>query len=181
MKKLFIILIILFASNAHAKMTYAPISDYQLYADYYQRYDTSRQPTLSFDDLKGIDLLLAVNSYVNKSIQYVDEAKGVNHWQTPTETLNLKTGDCEDYALLKMHLLKNSDIPEKNMVILGGYLDNGNQTHHANDITHAMLRVSYNNKYYYLDNRHQEINIFPLDNRAYFGVNRFGVVFNIGN
>lgn len=63
------------------------------------------------------------------------EVHGVtNYWQLPSETLERKTGDCEDYAILAMHLCEENFI-ESEMVIIKG-----------NTSTHAILEV--NSKWY---------------------------------
>lgn len=46
-----------------------------------------------------------VNDFVNKTISYLQDVR--DEWQSPNETLLKKTGDCEDYALLKYALLKD--------------------------------------------------------------------------
>lgn len=45
--------------------------------------------------------LVDINDLVNQSIKGLAEPAGRDLWQTPEETLQLHTGDCEDYALLK--------------------------------------------------------------------------------
>lgn len=46
--------------------------------------------------------LAEINSDVNGSVRYVADAPGKDHWQSAEETEHLGTGDCEDYAILKM-------------------------------------------------------------------------------
>lgn len=43
--------------------------------------------------------------WVYKNIKYIDDKKGRDKWQTPEETLLLKTGDCEDMTILTMYLI----------------------------------------------------------------------------
>ena len=54
-----------------------------------------------------LDLLDAINIKVNRLVQYKSdhEVHGKDKWQMPAETLLLGTGDCEDYAILKAHML----------------------------------------------------------------------------
>jgi len=55
------------------------------------------------------DLLKSVNRHVNECLTYTKESVLPNTrdvWQTPRETIEKGTGDCEDYAILKFYLLK---------------------------------------------------------------------------
>lgn len=61
--------------------------------------------------LSGRDQLDWVNGTVNATIAYRDDlpAHGVqDSWSKPQETMITGTGDCEDYAILKMWLLKQA-------------------------------------------------------------------------
>lgn len=57
-----------------------------------------------------------VNNYVTTNI--LAKSDTVEYWQTPEETYNLKTGDCEDFAILKMFLLKTKLNLDSEMIIL---------------------------------------------------------------
>jgi len=50
-----------------------------------------------------------VNSSVNEYVQYTADHP-LDVWQTPFETLYLRTGDCEDYSILKMYLLQTGRV-----------------------------------------------------------------------
>ena len=96
---------------------------------------TSRvSPTLS--------KLNAVNLTVNQLITYKAEPPLGSNWQSYEETLLILTGDCEDYAILKAHYLK--EFPKKTIVVVWtreeGY-------------AHAVLEVTLGNQKFYLDNR----------------------------
>ena len=41
-----------------------------------------------------------IRSWISVNIKYVDEDTATYHWQTPEETLRLRTGLCVDYAIL---------------------------------------------------------------------------------
>ena len=43
-------------------------------------------------------------TWVHENIKYKPDA--TNYWQSPEETLSLKTGDCEDLAILMIQLCK---------------------------------------------------------------------------
>ena len=58
----------------------------------YTRYQESLE---GLPDLEKVEL---VNLFWTYSIDYLREAEGKDHWQTPKETLSLGTGDCEDKA-----------------------------------------------------------------------------------
>lgn len=44
--------------------------------------------------------------FIANNIEYKAEPKGQDYWQTPNETLELGTGDCEDFVILAVFLLK---------------------------------------------------------------------------
>lgn len=44
--------------------------------------------------------LAAINAHINRAIQYRPD-KG-DYWQTPVETWEKRSGDCEDYAIAKL-------------------------------------------------------------------------------
>lgn len=59
-----------------------------------------------------------VNAWVNHAIQYQRDA--VDYWQAPKSTLKLKTGDCEDMAILKRAILIARGLaPEKIFLVIG--------------------------------------------------------------
>jgi hypothetical protein len=73
------------------------------------------------------------HTFIVKNIIYVrDDVKyGVeDYWQTPEETINCHTGDCEDKAILFMYILKTQFYIESYLEIVntGGF--------------HAIIRVS---------------------------------------
>jgi len=58
------------------------------------------------------------------------EAHGVaEYWQLPAETLELGTGDCEDYAILLCALLRANGIPADQVYVIGGYPSEGERGH----------------------------------------------------
>jgi predicted transglutaminase-like cysteine proteinase len=60
-------------------------------------------------------LIISTNISVNSNINYVDDK--IDYWQSPSETIKLKTGDCEDYAILKYFELLKKGIPDNDMRI----------------------------------------------------------------
>jgi predicted transglutaminase-like cysteine proteinase len=92
-------------------------------------------------DITGIN---AVNSWVNQQITYVNDPNNV--WQKPSETLEIGTGDCEDYAVLKRAILLERGFNDNELIVVVG-----------NDIiqsvVHALLLVYCDHKWVVLDNR----------------------------
>jgi Transglutaminase-like domain len=66
----------------------------------------------SLDDL----LLWCMN---NISYRSDEEVYGKSYWQTPEETYRLRTGDCEDFALLFMYLTERTLRLETELIIVG--------------------------------------------------------------
>jgi predicted transglutaminase-like cysteine proteinase len=83
--------------------------------------DTPYQPSTD-----GFD---AVRDWVAASIEYEtdEEQWGVeDYWQTPEETLSLRTGDCEDFAILLCTLLRAYGIDGQHIYVAVGVDDDGN-------------------------------------------------------
>ena len=71
-----------------------------------------------------IDKVRTVNSQVNNMLTYRTDRD--EHWQTLAETLRLRTGDCEDYAIAKYEKLLARGIPESDLKIaVGSYKGKG--------------------------------------------------------
>ena len=73
-----------------------------------------------------VDLGLAtkVNNWVNNNVIFKSdqESHGVaDYWQTLRETLKLRTGDCEDYAIAKWSLLQQYGVPQNQLQLWYGY------------------------------------------------------------
>lgn len=54
-------------------------------------------------------LIFLINSWVNNNVEYKREADYKDYWQSPSETIKLMTGDCEDIAILKAYILLSLD------------------------------------------------------------------------
>ena len=68
----------------------------------------------------------------NIDYRYDSEAHGTpEYWQLPTETLQLGTGDCEDYAILLCTLYRAAGYDEDSAFVIIGYGDTG----------HAWVRI----------------------------------------
>lgn len=96
---------------------------------------------------KGLDLLRYVNEFWNKS-RYILDIKnwGVDdYWATPAE-FNKKSGDCEDYAIVKYFTLKELGFPPEQMRIVAL------RSSLHNNQGHAVLVVYMDNDAFVLDN-----------------------------
>jgi predicted transglutaminase-like cysteine proteinase len=75
-------------------------------------------------------------------IEYTAEPQGEDYWQTPHDTMTLKTGDCEDVAFLLEYLLKKDGIESE--VKVGMLAPFAPQMH-------AWVEVDYKGTKYILD------------------------------
>jgi len=63
----------------------------------------------------------AVNTYVNHRVQFVDDIRqyGVaDRWSAAADTLARGRGDCEDYAIAKMAMLRRAGFAEHNLYLV---------------------------------------------------------------
>lgn len=94
------------------------------------------------------DKLNDINATVNTAIRYSRDSetyKTADRWAKPSETLKRQTGDCEDFAILKMAALHAGGVSLEDMAIVVLY-------DHTRRFYHAVLSVSAGNRYYILDN-----------------------------
>lgn len=66
------------------------------------------------------DKVAAVHKWVSTNITWADDMTLYNvddYWATPWETLNIRSGDCEDIAILKYFLMLKSGVPIENLRI----------------------------------------------------------------
>lgn len=88
---------------------------------------------------------MALRDWVGNNIQYKtdDEVHGVSEfWQFSNETMQLKTGDCEDFSILLCSLLRADGwATDKAYVIVG----------EQNNLYHAWVRVIWNNVQYNIE------------------------------
>lgn len=62
-----------------------------------------------------------VNSTINRLIAYKKDSAiygSLDYWAKPSETLDRRAGDCEDFAILKMTALLSSGIPAQSMSLV---------------------------------------------------------------
>lgn len=89
-----------------------------------------------------------VNLWVNRQIAYIDDNRNYRQrdfWATADETMARGSGDCEDFAILKMHMLRAAGIDDDRMklVLLRDLAINAD---------HAFLLVRSNAGWVVLDN-----------------------------
>jgi predicted transglutaminase-like cysteine proteinase len=95
-----------------------------------------------------IDKVEIVNTMVNNTIRYrADQSLygKLDYWATPSEILANKSGDCEDFAILKMTALIRIGVPA-NSLSLVVLRDNGR------GVFHAVLAVTTSAGSFILDN-----------------------------
>lgn len=95
-----------------------------------------------------IEKLEAVNRYVNSRVRFVDDIRQygvIDRWTSAAETLRRGSGDCEDYAIAKLELLRRAGFAEKDLyfVILRDALRRAD---------HAVLVVRAEGRLLVLDN-----------------------------
>jgi len=96
----------------------------------------------------AMEKLVAVNHYVNARVNFVDDIKqyGVaDLWTSAAQTLSRGRGDCEDYAIAKLQLLRRAGFAQKDLylVILRDALRRAD---------HAVLVARADNRLLVLDN-----------------------------
>jgi predicted transglutaminase-like cysteine proteinase len=63
----------------------------------------------------------AVNSYVNRKVQFVDDARQYGRgdfWSAASETLRRGRGDCEDYAIAKLQMLRAAGFADRDLYLV---------------------------------------------------------------
>ncbi len=71
--------------------------------------------------LNEVATLERVNRWVNRQIVYADDARNYRQrdfWATAEETIARGSGDCEDFAILKMHMLRAAGIDDDRMKLV---------------------------------------------------------------
>ena len=95
----------------------------------------------------------AVNRYVNGRVSFVDDRRQhgrADLWTAAGETLRRRKGDCEDYAVAKMQMLRAAGIPSKDIYLVL-----------VRDLVrmadHAVLVVALDDRRLLLDNSTDEV------------------------
>lgn len=87
-------------------------------------------PTKEYlDAIKDVTTIEKLDTFLDR-IQAKSDVS--DHWQTPEETLNRGTGDCEDYARLAIDILvRIIKIDEARFVVYNGYNRNNKKGAHV--------------------------------------------------
>jgi predicted transglutaminase-like cysteine proteinase len=82
---------------------------------------TSAAYALGISGRSAIGKLEAVNHYVNARVSFVDDIRqyGVSDlWSSAADTLRRGRGDCEDYAIAKLQLLRRAGFADKDLYLV---------------------------------------------------------------
>lgn len=82
--------------------------------------------------LSETEQLEVVNQFFNHQARYVDDQKlwgQFDYWATPLELLELKAGDCEDFALAKYFTLRLIGVPEQKLRLVYTTMTSTGQAH----------------------------------------------------
>jgi predicted transglutaminase-like cysteine proteinase len=95
----------------------------------------------------------AINRYVNRRVRFVDDRRQFGRadvWSTANSTLSRGRGDCEDYAIAKIEMLRSAGISDRNLylVVLKDLVRRAD---------HAVAVVRSGNHMYVLDNGTDEL------------------------
>jgi predicted transglutaminase-like cysteine proteinase len=69
----------------------------------------------------AFERLEAVNWYVNKRVRFTDDIRQygrADYWAAANETLNRGRGDCEDFAIAKLQMLRRAGIADKDLYLV---------------------------------------------------------------
>lgn len=115
--------------------------------------------------------LQTLNAQVNWALSYKDDGKR-DYWQTPEETELLKSGDCEDYAILKLAKLRELGVNWDSLRLSYGVYFIGRVTQ-----AHMVLKVKIGREWYVLDSL-GDLVVAMRNKTAYrekFSFNPFGI------
>jgi len=96
----------------------------------------------------AFERLEAVNWYVNKRVRFTDDIRQygrADYWASANETLNRGRGDCEDFAIAKLQMLRRAGIADRDL-----YLSIVKDL--VRRVDHAVLVVRVSGHMYVLDN-----------------------------
>lgn len=68
-----------------------------------------------------LDRVTAINRYVNGRVQFVDDSRQYgreDHWVAAADTLRRGRGDCEDYAIAKLQMLRAAGVADRDLYLV---------------------------------------------------------------
>lgn len=88
-------------------------------------YITPNNPTIGEleEDIMGGPKWFVLCNWVATNIEYkhdMDVHGQIEYWQLPTETFQLRTGDCEDFSILLCSLYRVNEYDESNAFVMAG-------------------------------------------------------------
>ena len=130
------------------RLTRAPLMDRWQRVRQARLAGSSARYAQSLADLDEVERLEAVNRYVNDRVQFIDDRKQYGRadvWSAAADTLTRGRGDCEDYAIAKLQMLRRAGFSDRNLylVIVKDLVSRGD---------HAVLVVRAAGQMYVLDN-----------------------------
>lgn len=75
----------------------------------------------SLRDLTTVERLAAVNRYVNRRVHFVSDEQQFGRpdvWSAADSTLRTGRGDCEDYAIAKLQMLRSAGISDRDLYLV---------------------------------------------------------------
>ena len=75
----------------------------------------------SLRGLEAVDRIEAVNRYVNRRVSFVDDSRQYGRadlWTAAAATLSRGRGDCEDYAIAKLQMLRSAGFADRDLYLV---------------------------------------------------------------
>jgi predicted transglutaminase-like cysteine proteinase len=72
-------------------------------------------------DLDAVERLQAVNNYVNGRVEFMDDSRQYGRadvWSAAADTLQRGRGDCEDYAIAKLQMLRRAGVADRDLYLV---------------------------------------------------------------
>ena len=72
-------------------------------------------------DRPALDRLDSVNRYINSRVTFTDDVRqhrAIDRWSSAAETLRRRRGDCEDYAIAKLQMLRRAGFADRDLYLV---------------------------------------------------------------
>jgi len=109
-----------------------------------------------YSDYETIEMLSTLVYYRTKYVRDPEVYGMLNVWQTPERTYNLRTGDCEDFSILTMYLVKKYLNRQCSIIRL-----------RREDGGHAILKVYGKDREYYVDYKYIYSDLSSFTKKGY--------------